>query len=270
MKEGFENEKNFAYYFNNKKVQDLPPKAKDLIYAIFSNIQENDLVLCWCSKYLEKADIKIKINGIVKGISIKSGQQCSMHQEKIESFNKFLLRIGVEEQIILKFTRFIYGKINNKKVDTKTYINHFSNEIEEIKKSFNSYSNKIHLITRFIFHGTELQLYDCDALIYGVPNDFCWATKNEILKYLIDYPNMNTNFLNVSLLNIRCYDRNITNDLNRKNKENKIQVKWLTLPRDIAYISKLREANSIKNSTELSNFTKYCKKISNPNEYIKF
>ena len=33
MKEGFENEKNFAYYFNNKKVQDLPPKAKNLIYV---------------------------------------------------------------------------------------------------------------------------------------------------------------------------------------------------------------------------------------------
>lgn len=259
MQEGFINEKQFAYFFNNKKVKHLSKSAKDLIYALYSNVNEDDFVLCWSSKYLEKADIKIKINGIVKGVSIKTGQQCSMHQESLDSFNRFLLRIGVEENIISKFTKFIYGEINNKRVTTEQYISQFSNDIAEIKRSFNSYSNRFHLITRFLFHGTENQLYDCDAIIYGLPNDFYWATKDEILKLLINYPYTNVNFLNVSLLNVRCYDRNINYNVNRKNVEHKVQVKWFSLPRDIIYISKIREANLIKDSNNISCFAKHLK-----------
>ena len=259
MIEGFQNEQNFSYYFNNKKIKDLPKLAQELIFTIFNNVDEDSFVLCWKSKYLEKADIKIKINGIVKGVSIKSGQQCSMHQEKIESFDKFLLRIGVEENIINKFNNFIKGEVNNKRVDAKTYISLFQNDIEDIKRSFNTYSNKIHLIMRFIFHGTENQLYDCDALIYGTPDSYIWATKDEILKFLIESPNINVNFLNVSLLNIRSYNRNLKGDTKQTNKENNIQVKWFSLPRDIEYLSKIREANLIKTDEAIFEYVKNCK-----------
>ena len=94
MQFGIKNEKDFAYYFNNKKICNLPINGQELIYKIFNEVDSESYIESWISKYFEKADIKIKINGIVKGISIKTGQNCSMHQESIKTFDKFLLSIG--------------------------------------------------------------------------------------------------------------------------------------------------------------------------------
>ena len=118
------------------------------------------------------------------------------------------------------------GKINGKKVNSEAYIEKNREKIEELKEAFNDYYIKINLLIRFIFQGTEVQNYDCDAIIYGTPKSFIWATKNEVLKHLIEFIPQETRYINISALNIKCYDRNLRNNPRRKECQDKIQVKW--------------------------------------------
>ncbi len=245
---GIQNEINFKKYFDNKKVKDLSKNAQKLIFSIFNNVSLDSEIDCWRSKYLEKSDIKIKINGIVKGISIKSGHRCSMHQENKQRFYDFLTDIGVDNKIISDFDKFMVGKINNVKVDAETYIEQFSQDIDNIRKCFNAYYIRNQLFIRFIFKGIELQKYHCVALIYGTPGNFIWATNSEILEYLNSFPSFSSNFINVGALNIKCYDRNLQNKPSRRCKEDDIQVKWYTLERDLLYLTKIREADEIRNN----------------------
>lgn len=245
MQEGIKNEYNFVKYFNNKKISDLPETGQDLLKSIYGNVDSEVKIKCWRSNYYEKADIKLKINNIVKGISIKTGQACSMHQENKYKFYKYLQKIGIEDPTIKKFDDFIVGKINNQKVDTKTYVKYMKKDIIEINQEINKLYAKISLISRFLFLGTENQSYSCEAIIYGTPYNFIWATKDEIFKYLIEKSQNSDEYVNVSTLNIKCYDRNLTNDPKRHEREKDIQVKWVTITSDLQKIIETRE--NIKN-----------------------
>ena len=94
---------------------------------------------------------------------------------------------------------------------------------------------------RFLFQGTDKNKYGCDAIILGTPNNFIWATKDEILKYLSEYYETKSNYINISRLNIKCYDRNLRNNKYREKKQNDIQVKWFTIYDDIKAISNNRD-----------------------------
>lgn len=237
MQKGFINEKKFAKILDNKKIYQLPRELKKLIYYLFKNVKETDFVECWQSKYLEKADIKIKINNEIKGISIKTGKYCSMHQESTESLYPFLRKIGIEEKIINNIDDFLDGKINEKRVDAITYIFYNYKKTKEIREVFNNYYIKINLILRFIFQGTEKQKYGCDAIIHGTPDNFIWATKDEILKYLINYQNNHEIYLKFSALNFKSYDRNMRNSISEKINQNEIQIKWYSLKEDLENIT---------------------------------
>ena len=248
MQKGFINEKNFAKIIDKNKIKDLNLNIQSLIYAIFKDIKEDDVVECWTSKYFEKTDIKIKINNEIKGVSIKTGKYCSMHQESTESLYPFFRRIGIDERIINKLDNFLIGKVEGKRVDAITYIFHNYDEIKMIKDTLNNYYIKVNLILRFLFQGTEKQKYGCDAILYGFPDNFIWATKEEILEYLIKYDNTHEIYLKFSALNLKSYDRNLRNNEIRKSKQNEIQIKWCTIKIDLENIKKLRKNMKISNN----------------------
>ena len=246
MQKGFRNEIDFVISLNNKKYGDLSIEFKSLLSKLFKNLNTDTNIICWQSKYSEKADIKIKINNEIKGVSIKCGANCSFHQESVQKFSNYLIKIGVENNIIKNFNDFIKGYVKGNKVDAKTYINNNKEEIAEIIDSFNKLYVKINLILRFIFQGTELQKYDCDAIIYGTPSKFLWATKNEVIEYLVNYDNNHEVYLKFSALNLKSYDRNLRNNEMRKTKQNEIQIKWCTINADLENIKKLRVSNKNK------------------------
>lgn len=70
---------------------------------------------------------------------------------------------------------------------------------------------------------------------------FLWATKEEILEYLINYDNSHEIFIRFSALNLKSYDRNLRNNEEKKSKQNEIQIKWNTIKIDLQNIEKLRK-----------------------------
>lgn len=241
MQFGIKNEIDFAHYIDHKEVKDLPLQYQKLIYSLFKDATENSKIDCWKSKRNEKADIKLKINGEVKGISIKTGHNCSIHQEQDESLYRFLTKIGLENKIITYIKKFMEGYLNNVRVDAITYINNNQQEIGKVKDAINDYYIKVNLLIRFLFMGTEKQNYDCDAIIYGTPKYFLWATKSELLKYLMEKEPSNHNRINISTLSLKCYDRNLRNNSFRIDKEKQIQIKWYEIENDLRIIANNRK-----------------------------
>lgn len=238
---GIANEYNFVKLFDKKRVKDLDRNCQELIYSLFNVASGNDYIECWQSKYVEKADIKIRINGDLKGISIKMGENNSIHQENLQGFSQYLLNIGLNEKIVKQLQAYIHGIINNNKVDAQTYKKLKEKEIIAIKNALSDLYIKVSLIIRFVFKGKEFQLYDADAIIHGTPNNFLWATKSEVLRYLIDYPDGKTINVKVGPLFIQCRNRNLHNNRISKKDENYIQVKWYNLRKDLYFITKKRQ-----------------------------
>lgn len=250
MQAGIKNEYDFKNLIDGKQVKSLPTNLQNLLYALFNNIEDDSFISCWCSKFVEKSDIKIRINEEIKGISIKTGINCSVHQEHIDKFKQFLIKIGVDNTIIMEFNSFIEGIVNGNRVDSITYIKANSESINIIKNTFNDYYTKINLLIRFLFQGTEIHRYDCDAIIYGTPSNFIWGTKSEILKYLIEYSPKDSVYINLSALYIKCYDRNLKNNPQKIERQKNIQVKWYTIKEDLGQITKIRN-NFVNNKIQI-------------------
>lgn len=248
---GIMNEIRFTKVFDKKIVKELEQPYQELLYELFDNLKENDYIECWKSKFKEKADIKIRIKENIKGISIKMGENNSVHQEHINSLSNYLLNIGISYDIINKLRAYNFGLIEGHQVDAETYKKRKYNDIIEIKKSLNDLYIKINLIIRFLFKGTENQFYDTDAIIHGTPESFLWATKSEILKYLLLYKNNDSTNVKIGPLYIQCRNRNLNNNIRSTYNEEYIQVKWYTIKKDLYLITKLR--NTEKNSNIINN-----------------
>lgn len=93
---GYDNEYEFVKYLNGKKVSDLNPLFGDFIDDLFKIKDNNDIITCWRNHYPQKSDIFIKINGKIKGVSIKMGSRNSLHVERISDFIHFLIESCVK------------------------------------------------------------------------------------------------------------------------------------------------------------------------------
>lgn len=237
---GFLNEVAFAKALNNKMYNKLSKDFQEMLKAIYFNVNvnENDIVQCWKSRYKEKADIKIKINGIVKGISIKCGNSNSVHLEELNSFIKFLTSLGVTDKTIKNFKSYIIGKINDTIVDNKTYKQFYEKNLLLINRELNDFYVKTNIIIRSLFKGAEINRYNADAIIQGTPDSFIWATKSEILKYLMYCDNRANAAVSVSSLNIQSWDKTLTS----KQEKLYVQIKWHIIKKDLVEIISKRKS----------------------------
>ena len=186
--QGFQNEYDFVLEFNNKKVKELNPILQDLVYSIFYNIEENDLIKSWRNHLDQKTDIFLKIGNAIKGISIKMGSRNSVHVESIWDFKRFLEKHGVPSTIICEYLKFHYadGTLNNsgsKRVSAEVYKKNYQAKIDIINEYFNKSEIIVDAIDRFVLTGNN-STYPIEAIILGTPGDFLWITKNDIIDYL--------------------------------------------------------------------------------------
>ena len=185
---GYQNEYSFVLEFNNKKVKELNPLLHDLVYSIFYDISEEDIIKSWRNHYDQKTDILLKIGDAIKGISIKMGSRNSVHVESIWEFERFLLEHGIPRNVICKYLEFHYadGTINNsgsRRLSTKEYKKNNQNKIDKINEYFNNPEIISDAIDRFVLKGNNCD-YSISAIILGEPNNFLWITKNDIIEIL--------------------------------------------------------------------------------------
>ena len=111
MKElsGFDNEFIFVKNLNGKTIQELNPLLRELIYYLFYDIKNDDIIKCWRNHYPQKADILIKVKNHIRGVSIKKGMKNSVHVDCISEFIHFLIDNKVPRHIIIKYLKYQYA-----------------------------------------------------------------------------------------------------------------------------------------------------------------
>ncbi|MDD3453515.1 MAG: hypothetical protein PHN42_04535 [Bacilli bacterium] len=237
---GYENEKEFTKYFNNKNINEFDIETVSFLETVFNNKLSNELVKCWRVPGFSKVDIKIKINDVIKNISIKKGIKNEVHTETIKNFIEFLSKMKIKKDDINQIKKYLYadGTINNTGEKRQSIIEYKINNQEAIdalneKLNTKYIINKI--INRFIIKGRISNL-KIDAIIYGVTDDFLWITKNEIKKIIISKMNDYSTALHFGPLTIQSWDRNLKRNPKYEYRREYVQLKWYNISDDIIEI----------------------------------
>ena len=186
---GKNNEYEFVKYLNGKRISELNPMFRDLIDELFPNQQPNSIIKSWKNHYKEKSDIFIKINGKMKGISIKKGYKNSVHVERISDFIHFLIENNIDREIVIEYLKYHYadGSTNGKgikRLSVEEYKKDNQSKIDKINKVLNDEKIIKKAINRFVTRGKNTD-YFISAIIYGEVNDFIWATKEQIEEIIL-------------------------------------------------------------------------------------
>lgn len=173
---GFKNEIEFIKSLNNKRFKNLNYNLQLFIEDIFENVNNTDKINCYKNKENQKCDIFIKINNVIKKISIKKGVKNSVHTEPISEFVNFLIENHIPRNIIINFLRYHYadGTTNGSgknRISVLEYKETYQKEIDEINKFLNDDILLKKAIDRFILRGRNSN-DSIDVILYGVPNDF--------------------------------------------------------------------------------------------------
>lgn len=240
MNNGYKNEFEFIDYLNNKKYCQINPLMQDMLKSLYPNIQNHDIIKAYKYGRFAKADIVIEVNGILKGISLKCGIKNSVHVEPIEKFIKYLQIKNFKE--IDKLLRYLYsdGTNNNTgskrqssaqyKINNCMNINLINEELKNIKSN---------LIIRFLIKTDINYKVNVDLFITGNINDFIWATKDEVINYLLEN-DIYSSSIHVSNLFIQNWNKNLNYNPKYEYCRNYIQVKWYSMYDDIIKIMQLR------------------------------
>lgn len=237
MNNGKQNEFDFVLMFNGKKVKELDPNSYELIHDIFNNIDDNSVIKSWRNHYKQKTDVMIKIENIIKGISIKTGSKNSVHVEPLSSFVRFLEENGVPFNVIDMYLKYHFADGTNdgtgeKRIGSDDYkLIHF-NDIRIINEYFNKEKIICKAIDRFIIYGNNSN-YSIDAICLGEPNNYVWITRNDIIK-IIKYRTKDiSSGVHFSCLFCQPQARNLNNNPLYEKKRYCVQIKWYSLFDDI-------------------------------------
>ena len=190
---GIQNEYNFVEMFNNKYLSEFDDNSKKFLKELFGEyIDDEEVIKSWKNKMMQKADIFIKYKNQVKSISIKSGNDNSIHHETIEDFRSFLEKMGLPFKTIDYYASYHYGyaRFNDGKTDfdkcltSEEYKVFYQNELDEFNKAINKTKIIIDMIDRFIIRGRNSE-YDIDMLIHGTPDDYVWINKYDIYDMIL-------------------------------------------------------------------------------------
>ena len=84
---GFQNEHDFVELFNGKFLYELNQNSQLFLKELFDNkICNDEKIISWKNRKVQKTDIFIKYNNYIKNINLKCGNSNSMHGEPIQEF----------------------------------------------------------------------------------------------------------------------------------------------------------------------------------------
>lgn len=234
---GFDNEYEFVKYLNGKEIQELDPMIRELIDELYPYEDSNSIISCWRNHYKQKSDIFIRINYVMKGISIKKGIKNSLHAEGISSFVNFLIEQGIERDIVIEYLKYHYadGSTNGKgkkRISVEDYKQLNQDKIDKINEIFNDEKILKKAIERFVTKGINSN-YHIDALIYGEVGDFLWVTKDDIVNIILSKKDKYSTAVHFGPLTCQPKARCLNYNPRYESDRFCIQIKWYSLFDDI-------------------------------------
>lgn len=234
---GFDNEFAFVKYLNGKQINELNPMMRELIDVLFPYVNDNSIIKCWRNHYKQKSDIFIRINGLMKGVSIKKGIKNSVHVESIYSFIQFLIENGVDREIIDEYLKYHFADgstdgTGGVRLSVEDYKKGNQDSIDKINEVFNDKKLLETSVRRFVTRGIN-SIYYIDALIYGEVDNFVWVTKDDIVDIVLAKKDMYSTAVHFGPLTCQPKTRCLNYNPKYENDRFFVQIKWYSLFDDI-------------------------------------
>ncbi len=189
---GIENEYDILNYLHGKRYKELNRKWKKHIKVMFPKIKRNDLIYSGHFKdKWAKPDIYVKVNNRIKYISIKTGRNASVHDEKIKPFYDFLKKLNISDRTLKIMLFYHYGyseKLSNNGVPftREEILENYKNYIDEANAELNKKYILREIIKRCVLKGTERRDGDIDFMYYGVLKDGYLMSEDDIYDLIMD------------------------------------------------------------------------------------
>lgn len=244
---GFQNETDLISALANKYYLNLNNNLKEFILFLFPQVNDYDKIKCYSGKSGQKTDIIIEINNKRKNVSIKKGSGNSVHQEDIDLFIDFLTTLDISEEAKIELLKYHWADgttdgSDKIRVSSAEYKMEHQNELDLINIELNKKEPLTKLITRVLFKGKNNEFDEADVVYYGTINKGHWATKDEIIKYMVNN-NFDINSIHFGPLTYQIWNRCLNFNPNTENRRNVMQVKWGSLEKDLLIIEKERVEN---------------------------
>ncbi len=233
---GFKNESYISEYLNEKKFGLLNENIKNFLCWLFERkIGDNEIVYSdqteKIGRKFTKPDIWIKISDVKKFISIKIGCGNSVHQEPLTRFCEFLTSIKVPNEIVnnLKLYHFGDDTIDGsgvKRYSTNEIKNKYENKIKQTNDFLNQKQVLNQIIYRVLFIGSFKNYNIVDAIYYGTKDNGLWASREEILNFLLNNNDISASGIHFSYLTYQPWTRDCNRTAKHSDRRYVMQVKW--------------------------------------------
>ena len=234
MNNGIQNEYDFVDLFNDKYLYELDSNSQLFLKELFeNNIFDDEKIVSWKNRDVQKTDIFIKYKNYVKNISLKCGNSNSIHHERLQEFKRYLEKLGIPYSVIDKYVSYHYGymKDSSGKTDFSKILS--SDEYKKLHQSdiniFNNAINRtkiiVDMIDRFIVKGNNSD-YDIDALVCGATDNYVWVMKYDIYDLILGNRCFDFTSPHVACMTIGPKKRNI--DGNSRNAKDRyiVCIRW--------------------------------------------
>lgn len=230
---GYDNEFEFVQYLNRRTVGDLNPMFRELIDNLYNDLNDSYIISAWRNHYLQKSDIFIRINGIMKGISIKKGMKNSVHVDGITNFIHFLIEHKVPREIVVEYLKYHYadGTTNGKgtqRISAEEYKKTHQEIIDKINHYLNTEEILNKAVERFVIKGNNSK-YCIDALICGEVNDFIWVLPEDVRKIILSKKDVYSTAVHFGPITCQPKNRCLNHNPLCEKDRFCVQMKWYNL-----------------------------------------
>ena len=239
MNDGLVNEECLRNYINTKKFEDYNSNIQSFLKFVFKDCFNSSMDFYAEKKGGQvKPDLSINHNDVERFISVKKGSGNSVHQEKISVFFPFIENLcGTNTLNCLK--RFHYGDDTIDDTGLKRYNateckEIYSNDIKILNNDFNQKNNLKVFLERFLFKGNVGNII-VDVVYHGTIDNGLWATRQEILNYVINN-DISINAVHFGPLTYQVWGRNEKGTASHPERRYVMQVKWGSITDDLKKI----------------------------------
>lgn len=243
MNYGYQNEKDFVELFNNKYFYELDNNSQTFLKDLYGDIideNENEKIKSWKNKTVQKTDIFIKYKNHIKNISLKCGNNNSIHHEQIQEFKMYLEKLEIPYQIINKYISYHYGYKRDEKdkidfsnlLSSVEYKKLYQKDIDLFNNSINKTRIIVDMVDRFIIRGRNSD-YDIDALICGTIDDYVWILKFDIYDLILSKRCLDFTSPHIACMTIGPKKRNLIGNSQNIKDRYIVCVRWNFIKEDI-------------------------------------
>ena len=215
--------------------------TQNFLKELFGDVIDNEEHICaWKNKMVQKTDILIKYKNYIKNISIKCGNNNSIHHEQIQEFKRYLEKVGIPYNVVSYYMSYHYGYQRNEDgsinfnitLSADEYKKRYQKDIDIFNKSINKTRIIIDMIDRFIIKGRNSD-YDIDALICGTIDDYVWILKYDLYDLILSKRCLDYSSPHVACMTIGPKKRNL--DGKSKNIKDRyiVCIRWNFIKEDI-------------------------------------